>query len=73
MITFFFLISAQLRTNEKRFGFFDELECRNEKDALELVEEILRGRAEKEFGHRKGEFTYNFCIRSKYVDGVKVE
>ena len=73
MIIYFFLVSAQLKTDEKRFDFFDELEYRNEKDALELVEEILRGRAEKEFGHKKGVFSYSFCIRSKYVDGVKVE
>lgn len=73
MTIYFFLVSAQLKTDKKRFGFFDELECRNEKDALELVEEILRGRAEKELGHKKGEFTYSFCIRSKYVNGVKVE
>ena len=71
----FFLVSAQFveETTNKRYGFLDELECRSKEDALELVEAILKGRAKKEFGADKGKFTYNFCTKTVYVDGKKVE
>ena len=75
MKIFFFLVSAQFveETTNKRYGFLDELECRTKEDALELVEAILRGRAKKEFGSDRGKFTYNFCQRTVYVNGEKVE
>ena len=71
----FFLVSAQFveETTNKRYDFLDELECRSKEDALELVEAILKGRAKKEFGTDKGKFTYNFCTKTVYVDGKKVE
>lgn len=74
MYTFFF-ISAELKVNvlndTVRFGFLDEIESRTEKDALEVVELILKGRAEKVYGTNKGTFKVNFCQKKTYDENGK--